>query len=67
MFTVEDNIFPNTWIQFSNPKLKQKKSQLVTFTSVKLNERKLSHCKYLITIMIKIFNQVVTSKKFNWD
>ena len=22
MFTVEDSIFPNTWIQFSNPKLK---------------------------------------------
>ena len=21
MFTVEDSIFPNTWIQFSNPKL----------------------------------------------
>ena len=50
MFTVEDNIFPNTWIQFSNPKLKQKKSQLVTFTSVKLNERKLSHCKYFIEL-----------------
>ena len=51
MFTVEDNIFPNTWIQFSNPKLKQrKKSQLVTFTSAKLNERKLSHCKYFIEL-----------------
>ena len=43
MFTVEDSIFPNSWIQFSNPKLnyhKKKKSQLVTFTSAKLNERK---------------------------
>ena len=49
MFTVEDNIFQNTWIQFSNPKLKQK-SQLVTFTSAKLNERKLSHCKYFIEL-----------------
>ena len=53
MFTVEDNIFPNTWIQFSSPKLKQKskiKSQLVTFTSAKLNERKQSHCKYFIEL-----------------
>ena len=56
MFTVEDSIFPNTWIQFSNPKLnikKKKKSQLVTFTSAKLNERKQSHCKYFIELQLK--------------
>ena len=44
MFTIEDSIFPNTWIQFSNPKLnnhkKKKKNQLVTITSAMLNERK---------------------------
>ena len=28
--------------------LNKKKSQLVTFTSAKLNERKLIHCKYFI-------------------
>ena len=44
MFTVEDSIFPNTWIQFSNPELnKYKKSQLVTFTSAMLNVRKQGH------------------------
>ena len=49
MFTVEDSIFPNTWIQFSNPKLNyHKKSQLVTFTSAKLNERKQSLCNILL-------------------
>ena len=35
----------------------------MTFTSAKLNERKQSHCKYFIEFTIKIFNQVVTSKK----
>ena len=46
--------FPNTWIQFSNPKLNyHKKSQLVTFTSAKLNERKQSHCKYFIELQLK--------------
>ena len=41
MFTIEDSISPNTWIQFSNPKLTFiKKSQLVIITSAMLNERK---------------------------
>ena len=41
MFTIEDSTFPNTWIQFSDPKLNNhKKSQLVTITSAMLNERK---------------------------
>ena len=54
MFTVEDSIFPNTWIQFSNPKLNlHKKSQLVTCTSAILNERKQSHCKYFIELQLK--------------
>ena len=38
MFTIEDNIFHSLGYSSSNPKLKTKiKSQLVTFTSVKLN------------------------------
>ena len=41
MFTIEDITFPNTWIQFSDPKLNNhKKNQLVTITSAMLNERK---------------------------
>ena len=47
MFTVEDNIFQSLGYSSVNPKQKQK-NQLVTFTSVKLNERKLSHCNYFI-------------------
>ena len=49
MFTIEDSIFPNTWIQFSNPKLNNhKKSQLVTLTSAMSNERKQSLCNILL-------------------
>ena len=51
MFTVEDNIFQTlgcSSVTQNLNKKKKKKSQLVTFTSVKLNERKLSHCKYFI-------------------
>ena len=54
MFTVEDSIFPNTWIQFSNPELnKYKKSQLVTFTSAMLNVRKQGHYKYFSELSLK--------------
>ena len=54
MFIIEDSIFPNTWIQFSNPKLNNhKKSQLVTIISAMLNERKQSHCKYFIELQLK--------------
>ena len=54
MFTVEDSIFPNTWIQFSNPELnKYKKSQLVTFTSAMLNVRKQGHYKYFSELPLK--------------
>ena len=55
MFTVEDSIFPNTWIQFSNPELNKykKKSQLVTFTSAMLNVRKQGHCKYFSELPLK--------------
>ena len=50
MFTVEDNIFPTLGYSSVTQNLnkKKKKNQLVTFTSVKLNERKPSHCKYFI-------------------
>ena len=30
MFTIEDSIFPNTWIQFSNPKLNNHKKKSVS-------------------------------------
>ena len=54
MFTVEDSIFPNTWIQFSNPELNYyKKSQLVTFTSAMLNVRKQGHYKYFSELPLK--------------
>ena len=46
MFTVEDNIFQTLGHSSVTQNL-NKKSQLVTFTSVKLNERKLSHCNIL--------------------
>ena len=54
MFKVEDSIFLNTWIQFSNPELNlYKKSQLVTFTSAMLNVRKQGHYKYFSEIPLK--------------
>ena len=54
MFTIDDSIFPNTWIQFSNPKLNNhKKSQLVTITSAMLNEKKTKSLEYFIELQLQ--------------
>ena len=54
MFTVDDSIFPNTWIQFSNPELNlYKKSQLVTFHICKYVKIKQGHYKYFSELPLK--------------
>ena len=54
MFTVNDSIFPNTWIQFSNPELNYyKKSQLVTFHICKYVKIKQGHYKYFSELPLK--------------
>ena len=59
MFTIMRLNFPYTWLQFINPELKyNKKSQLVTFTSAKLNWRNLKSLQ-LFNIVLEY---VVTSK-----